>query len=200
MNVNNIRQQDAASAPLSFSQQKDNNIKEIGISKEKSPAKQNKEQQDESFLDTINDDTNALRVRLKWAEMNNHVLTDNINTLKSVVNQLATQLDLANNQLALYTETEELQRLRRSVREENADNENKETLNTNEYNDRIASLHNAIRERDAMIMTLRHDMVMQNINADKLLRSELKEKDQVILRLMNKMEELQRIINAKRGI
>ncbi|KAH9598249.1 hypothetical protein LSM04_008623 [Trypanosoma melophagium] len=200
MNINNIRKQDAAASPVTLLHQKYGDMKEVEIAKEKSTTQESKEEKDKSFLSTIDHDTNALMVRIKCVERNNRVLTDNVNTLKSVVNQLAAQLDLANNQLALYTGTEELRKLRNCVNQEESHNNKSETSNLSEYNDRIASLHKALRERDAMIMTLRHEMVIQSTNADKLLRAELKEKDKVILRLMEQNEELRRIINAKKNI
>ncbi|ESL08725.1 hypothetical protein TRSC58_03567 [Trypanosoma rangeli SC58] len=149
-----------------------------------------------SAVNRNEDDTVAtLRTQLRCAELNDSILRDNIDTLKAVANQLAAQLDLANNRLALYEEQEQVQALRRSGREgQNEGNTRCEASSTEaEYERRIASLYRTVREKDAMLTSLRNEMEVQKADASAVLQASLERKDNYILRLMDELDQLRHV-------
>ncbi|EKF29033.1 hypothetical protein MOQ_007199 [Trypanosoma cruzi marinkellei] len=141
-----------------------------------------------------------LQRRLKCAELNNSILRGNIDTLKAVVNQLAAQLDMANNSLALHEEKEKVHALCHCGRDgkdtESIDDE--ASLTTADYERRIALLYNTMLEKDATITALQYEMESQKAEASALLRKSLEKKDNEIIRLMDEMDQLRRLHNMER--
>ncbi|RNF16380.1 hypothetical protein TcG_06450 [Trypanosoma cruzi] len=141
-----------------------------------------------------------LQRRLKCAEMNNSILRGNIDTLKAVVNQLAAQLDMANNRLTLHEEKEKVHSLCHCGREgkdtESIDDE--ASLTTADYERRIAVLYDTMLEKDATITALQYEMESREADASALLRMSLEMKDKEIIRLMGELDQLRRLHNMER--
>ncbi|RNF06583.1 hypothetical protein TraAM80_03852 [Trypanosoma rangeli] len=152
-----------------------------------------------SFSSAVNgneDNTVAtLRTQLRCAELSNSILRDNNDTLKAVANQLAAQLDLANNGLALYQEQEQVQALRRSGHEgQNKGNACREASATEaEYEHCIASLYRAVRGKNATLTYFRNEMEVRKVDASVLLQASLERKDNYILQLMGELDQLRRV-------